>query len=122
MAVLASAVAAVGYVHVVDPNQSGNYPTCVFLLLTGHYCPGCGGLRMVHALTHGHLIEGADLNVLGLLVLPLVGYLWLRWVISAVRGNVTDQVLPRAVVWALPVATALFWVVRNTTMGQVLAP
>jgi hypothetical protein len=48
-AVAAGALAAAALVHVVDPNDSGNYPTCPFLALTGRFCPGCGSLR---ACTH----------------------------------------------------------------------
>jgi hypothetical protein len=120
--VLAGAVGALGFVSAIDPNQPGHYPTCPFLLLTGYYCPGCGGLRMAHAVTHGHFVEAADLNLFGLLAFPFVGYLWIRWVIWSVRGSVPDHVLSRPVIWALPIVIAIFWVARNTTMGQVLAP
>ena len=39
------ALAATAYVGLVDPNESGHYPTCPFLALTGRFCPGCGSLR-----------------------------------------------------------------------------
>ncbi len=32
-------------------------PPCTFHLLTGYYCPGCGGTRAVIALLHGHLLQ-----------------------------------------------------------------
>jgi hypothetical protein len=38
-----------------DPAQHDFYPRCVFRALTGWECPGCGGLRAVHALLHGDL-------------------------------------------------------------------
>jgi len=30
-------------------------PPCWFHLITGYYCPGCGGTRALRALFHGHL-------------------------------------------------------------------
>jgi hypothetical protein len=30
---------------------------CIFRMMTGLYCPGCGGTRAVAALMHGHLLK-----------------------------------------------------------------
>jgi hypothetical protein len=30
---------------------------CFFRMITGLYCPGCGGTRAVSALAHGHLLK-----------------------------------------------------------------
>ena len=32
-------------------------PPCLFHLITGYFCPGCGGTRAVRALLHGHLLQ-----------------------------------------------------------------
>lgn len=40
---------------------------CMFHLLTGYYCPGCGGTRAVYALTQGRLLLSAFYH-------PLVPY------------------------------------------------
>lgn len=33
------------------------FPPCIFNILTGYYCPGCGGTRAVKSLLHGHFIK-----------------------------------------------------------------
>ncbi len=51
---------------------------CVFQVLLGMYCPGCGGTRAVNALFHGHFL-------LSLWYHPLVPYgavLYLAYMIS----------------------------------------
>lgn len=32
------------------------FPPCVMHLVTGFYCPGCGGTRAVNAMIHGHVL------------------------------------------------------------------
>lgn len=32
-------------------------PPCWFHLITGYYCPGCGGTRALRALFHGHFLQ-----------------------------------------------------------------
>jgi len=64
----------------IDPGQSGLFPRCPFLQLTGWKCPGCGSQREVHALTHGELGRALSHNALLVMALPyvLLGF-WLEW-------------------------------------------
>lgn len=34
-------------------------PPCIFHLMTGYYCPGCGGTRALRALLNGRLLQSA---------------------------------------------------------------
>lgn len=121
--VLTGVAIGVTYVAAVDPGEPGHYPTCPFLWSTGLYCPGCGSMRMVHALTHGHLEEAFGRNPLAFLLLPVIGYLWVRWFVHAVRGEPMRSALvgPRAA-WAFSVLLVVYWVARNLPFGQALAP
>ena len=121
--VLAVAAAAMTYVGTVDPNEHGHYPTCPFLALTGLYCPGCGSLRMVHALAHGHVAEGFGRNPFAFLLIPIVGYLWTRWVTCVIRGETISSPLFRtSVIWAFIGLMIVYWVVRNLPFAHALAP
>jgi Protein of unknown function (DUF2752) len=123
LGVLAGAAAAVAYVGVVDPNRAGHYPTCPFLALTGYYCPGCGSLRMIHALVHGHVAEGFGKNPLAFLMIPVVGYLWVRWAVCTARGRpVTSPLFRMWVIWVFIAVMIVYWVVRNLPFGSALAP
>jgi hypothetical protein len=118
-----AAVAAAGLlvVALVDPNEPGHYPVCPFRALTGLDCPGCGGLRAVHALLQGDVVRAADHNVLLLLVAPFLVLAWVRWARDPGRqGAATTPAVtaPRSplvttAVWAVPVAVIAFWVARN---------
>jgi hypothetical protein len=121
--VAATGLVAVAYVGVVDPNQPGHYPTCPFLALTGCYCPGCGSMRAVHAIVHGDLAQALHRNPLTVLLLPVLGLLWLRWLRdSATPGPARPLILPQPVVWAVLAALGAFWVLRNLPGFSWLAP
>jgi len=119
-------LAAFAVVALVDPNEPGNYPTCPFLAVTGHWCPGCGSLRAMHALTKGDLGTAVGMNVLTLSSLPLLAVLWWRW--TGRRWNGVGGTSPprkpvhAALMWAIPIVVIVFWVVRNLPFGQALAP
>jgi hypothetical protein len=110
--------------HVRDPHRSGSWGYCPWLLLTGTYCPGCGGLRAVNDLTHADLRAAASSNLLLVVSVPVLVAGWSRWTLDRWR-RVVRHVDPRLQVrLALGfLALALcFAVVRNTPVGAWLAP
>lgn len=123
LAVAAAGLGAAALLYLRDPHRAGAYGFCPFHVLTGWWCPGCGGLRAVNDLTHGDLLASLSSNAA---ILPLVVVLvvaWVRWASRRWRG-VDDRmiVLRRSATAAILVALALFTVVRNTPWGAVLAP
>jgi hypothetical protein len=116
------AVAAVGYIAEVNPDVPGHYPTCPFYALTGYYCPGCGTLRAIHALVHGHPGQAAGYNVLSLAMLPVLGYFWVAWLNRSLRRQPRRTLAHPAWIWAFAAVTVAFWVVRNLPFGHFLAP
>ncbi|GAB3675291.1 DUF2752 domain-containing protein [Angustibacter aerolatus] len=120
--VAAAAAAAVALVGTVDPNQAGHYPTCPFLAVTGLYCPGCGSLRMVHALAHGDPATMVARNPLGVVALVVLAATWLRWTRRAVTGGVRTRVAPAWLIWTALGVVVAFWVLRNVPATAWLAP
>jgi hypothetical protein len=109
--------------HLRDPHESGSYGFCPFLAVTGHPCPGCGGLRAVNELTHGDIMGALSSNLLAVGLLALLTVAWAAWVVRRARGS--DDRMPvvrdRTLVLVLVVALA-FGVLRNTPWGAWLAP
>jgi hypothetical protein len=122
LGVLAAGAAAFAVVNLVDPNEPGHYPTCPFLALTGDFCPGCGSLRSMHAVTQGDLAGAAGLNVLALASLPVLAVIWLRWTRRTWTGAARPQPVPAAWLWALAILVVAFGLVRNLPFGAALAP
>ncbi|CAM5626209.1 DUF2752 domain-containing protein [Kitasatospora aureofaciens] len=123
LAALAAVAVPAGYVAVVDPNAPGHYPDCPFLTATGWWCPGCGGLRCVHALAHGDLTGALHDNAVAVLLFGVLGVLWLRWSWAALTLGPPVRVSVGARRWALiGLLVLVFEVVRNLSIGAGLAP
>ena len=116
----------VGYLALVDPHTPGHYPGCPILFLTGYWCPGCGGLRALHDLSHGQVSSAVSANLVVVALVPIAVTLWARWVVTRVTAapaqTRTEQGATRWWLWSLLVVVLLFWGLRNLPAGAWLAP
>lgn len=109
----AGAVAGCALVAVVDPNQPGRYPLCPTRALLGVDCPACGTLRGLHSLTRGRLVEALDHNLLLVVAVPALAWVWWQLVGRALGRRSEPPALPRWAVPAAAVAAIAFMVLRN---------
>jgi len=104
---------AVVLVHLWDPNVSGSYGFCPLRVTTGLLCPMCGGLRAVHALTHGQWETAWGMNPALVVLLPLALAGWGVWLWRA-RQGLPSRYLERTAVFVPGLALfLLFGVMRN---------
>lgn len=127
LAILLTTFAALIYLRLFNPATpgAGFYPSCPFHTLTGLHCPGCGTLRGLHQLTHGHLITALNYNALMVLSLPFLAYSLTSYVLVALRGKGLPKPFIRPVfIRALFFIVVAFWILRNIPVYPltVLAP
>ena len=109
-----STLLALVYLRLFNPSTSGLYPPCPFRLLTGLNCPGCGTLRGLHQLLHGHPLAALGLNPLLILMLPVMAYIFLSSALVAARGRGLPRVSPPpALIRAIFLVVIAFWILRN---------
>lgn len=96
-----------------DPTQHGFYPRCQLYRMTGLQCPGCGGLRALHALLHGRVTEAFKLNPLFVLALPAAGVWLATWARRKRRDPTARLTLPTSWIWIGVAVIIAFGVVRN---------
>ncbi|MEV6470836.1 DUF2752 domain-containing protein [Streptomyces sp. NPDC051657] len=120
--ILAAVAGAFAYVGTVDPNESGHYPVCPLLKLTGVLCPGCGGLRSAHAFIHGDLGAALEANAIATAGYFLFAAVWALWLVRAWRGQPLRIGLAPVWWWGVGAVLLVFTVVRNLPFGSALAP
>lgn len=94
-------------------------------MVTGRWCPGCGSLRALRALVTGSPAEALGLNLLLVLALPSLLYVYAAWASPRLGGPVLPRPrIPAAAFAALTVAVLVFWVLRNLPWAplSILAP
>jgi hypothetical protein len=115
---------AAAVLFVFDPSRYPIYPTCILHKLTGLLCPGCGSLRALHQLLHGHLAAALHFNALLVVsLLPLAA--WGAWRARRNRRHPSGAPGLRPVwLWCALGLLLAFGVLRNLPFAQAawLAP
>jgi len=105
---------AVAVLFVFDPSTTGFYPVCMFHQVTGWDCPGCGGLRAMHQLSHGHIAAAWRLNPFVVGLLPVIVWLGVREAARIFAHREWPGLVTRPIFgWLLAGALVLFGVLRN---------
>ena len=118
-------LAVAAFLTLWDPTRSLGWARCPFHALTGLHCAGCGTLRALHQLLHGHLRAAVGLNPLTIVLLPFLAYPFLSNVVMTVRGRFLPRVsLPPMTGWVLLWTVVAFWIARNIPLYPftLLAP
>ena len=118
---IAAAGTGLGVLFSYDPAKYGFYPVCFLHATTGLNCPGCGALRAMHQLLHGHILAAADLNLLFVLCLPFSAWWAARYAAAWIQGESAPRIHP-VWLWTFLIASTVFTVLRNLPGFEWLAP
>ncbi len=112
-------LAGVAVLYCFDPARTWFYPPCMFHVLTGWNCPGCGGLRAMHKLLHGDLPGAFHSNPLVVSLIPVAVWLVARGVRqSKVGPSQANSLVPISLLWVLLGVTLVFGLLRNLPLAQ----
>lgn len=96
----------------VDP-ESRYMPHCMFRMLTGYDCPGCGAQRCMHALLHGQVAKAWSYNPAMFVLMPLLAA-YGAIELGGWRNRCLERWLySRAMIYILATAIVLWWILRN---------
>ncbi|WP_410874472.1 DUF2752 domain-containing protein [Nocardia sp. A7] len=106
-----------------DPHVEGSYGLCPVYALFGVYCPGCGGMRAMHNLTDGNIIDSLHSNLLAVPLTLAFAIFVIDWLRRARRGQRWRMPgISPVIVWSFFGLLAVYTVVRNTPWGTWLTP
>lgn len=110
--IVSGCVAGLAVLFLFDPALNSFYPGCMFHRVTGLNCPGCGSLRAMHQLLHGHLSAAFRFNPLLVISLPVAGYFFLQYILR--RAMKRPAVAIRLFhIWLLAGSIVAFGILRN---------
>jgi hypothetical protein len=96
-----------------DPRLYHFYPVCFFYKTTGLLCPGCGALRAMHQLLHGHVATALRFNPVLIVSLPIVAWLGASYVWRKARNQPATLGLSPLWLWLILAAVLVVSVLRN---------
>ena len=118
-----TAATGTAYIAMHNPHVPGATYVCPLFAMTGIYCPGCGGTRAVYDLAHGDIVGALAMNSLFTLAVPVLGVLWLRWVMRLRGVALREWPFPTWAGVALPAVIMAFFVLRNVgPLAPLLSP
>ncbi len=112
-ALILPATVAGGVLFCFDPSRYHFYPICFFHKTTGLLCAGCGSLRALHQLLHGHLVTAFRFNPLVILSLPLILGFGVRYAAQMAKNQPASLGFRPIWLWLMLAAVLAFSVVRN---------
>ena len=96
-----------------NPIEHAFYPACPFYKLTHLHCPGCGSLRALHQLTHGHISVAFHSNPLLIVSIPAFAWFAFRKLRRSTNHSASQTPIRPAVAWTIFAVVTLFGVLRN---------
>ncbi|HBR32865.1 MAG TPA: hypothetical protein DD733_12380 [Clostridiales bacterium] len=75
--IIYTAIFVSGLLYFIVFSLIGRFPSCIFYVTTGFYCPGCGITRMFLALLDGDFAKAVTYNTAAMLFIPI-------WVIYSI--------------------------------------
>ena len=98
------------YLH--DPADSAA-PKCIFKMLTGYDCPGCGSQRALHALLHGNIARAWQCNPFVFFAVPAAAFYIFAEATRKKNPRLHSAATRPLIIGLLTVAVIAYTVARN---------
>ncbi len=112
--ILLASFGGVAFIQLLLFEIVGRGIPCVFRMITGLLCPGCGMTHAFSAIFHGDLRGAMDYNLLSVTLVPVLGVFFIYRIIRYIRvGNEDYSPLELIFLVLCFIACAMFFYYRN---------
>ena len=110
---LIDAAAIVSFWYYRHDPSAGGAPQCLFRLLTGYECPGCGAQRALHAIVHGHLAQAWNFNPFIFFAVPAAAFYIVAEAGRELGPRFHARVIRPVILVGILIAVIGWWILRN---------
>lgn len=96
-----------------DPSKSRLFPKCLFHVLTGLNCPGCGSQRALHALLNLDIRTAVGYNALMVCSIPFLMVLTVAGLSRSGHPRLYAALTAPAAIAVYLAVILLWWLLRN---------
>ena len=101
--------------YLFNPVETAYSPKCIFHVMTGLNCPGCGMQRFLHAFMHGNFLEAIQYNYILIFLIPYLLFFGTeRFLLSGERQERWKTIIEgRAMTIILMIIVPSWFIIRN---------
>ena len=101
-------------IYLIQGHFTNIYIPCVFHEITGLWCSGCGGTRMIISLLHGDFKQAFYYNQLLFISFPIFLFLFIDYIISNIFSKKElYKSIPKFIYYIYIIILVLFMIIRN---------
>lgn len=113
----------IGMTYYLFGKYTGLYIPCIFRLVTGFYCPGCGSTRLAEALIEGRFLAAFKSNEALFLLLPFLTIIFIKYLIRYIKGIQRSTTrTEKIVIGMMLVGVITFGILRNIPYFSYFKP
>ena len=107
-------ILALSFIYLLISYFTGFYIPCLFHLLTGLYCPGCGVTRMLQSILKFDFYAAFRYNQLLFIMLPAIAFLVINSIICYIKKETPIYKMVNSKIWIITIVILIVYgILRN---------
>ena len=112
---IVATVVVLTLLYLFNPVETAYAPKCIFHVMTGLNCPGCGMQRFLHAFMHGNFLEAIHYNYMLIVLIPYMFFFGIeRYILIGESQERWKNIIEGRIMTTIMIILAPSWfIIRN---------